>query len=176
VFVEQTDILQALFDNKVMAILKLFIKEEGKQFYLREIAKLTKVSPATTYRILNKLVLLQILKVTEIKTAKLYNLEAGKQIDFLKTLVEVDVVSQFVEKVSLVPGVEEIYLYGKKDKNKADVFLIGSNIDKNPIKQLISDCKTQYSFNILDSYYTKEQYEQTQRYFTDSKKLLYRKA
>ena len=172
---ETGDVLATLFDQKIVSIIKLFLRDDSKQYYLREIAKLTKVSPASTYRILKRLVDLQVLKVTEIKTAKLYSLEAGKTVDFLKSILEVDVVQAFVDQVKEVKGVEELYLYGKKEKSKATLFIVGSEIDNTNIKQIISDFKTRYSFNILDHFFTKDQYEKVQGLFSESKKLLYKK-
>ena len=67
---ETVDVLEQLFDNKILSVLQLFVENENNQYYLREIAKLTKVSPATTYRILNKLVDLNVLEIQEIKTLK----------------------------------------------------------------------------------------------------------
>lgn len=175
---EPSETLFSLFDSKKVGIIKLFLREEGKQYYLREIAKLAKVSPASTYRILKKLTAIQVLKMTEIKTAKLYSLESNKTVDFLKSILEVDIVQYFIEKASQVTGVEEIYLYGKKEKNRAVIFIIGSNIDANQLKVVIGDVKAKYSFNILDMCFTKEQYEQgvSHGLYPEMKKNLYKRA
>ncbi len=173
---EITELLQSFFDTKMLSIIKLFLKEDGKQYYLREISKLTKVSPASTYRILKKLVDLQVITLTEIKTAKLYSLNTGKTVELLRSFLEIDVIQSFVEKASAVEGVDELYLYGKKEKSKATIFILGPNIEKNQIKQIINDFKERHNFSILDNYFTKEQYDQIQGLFAETKKLLYKKA
>src|SRR3989344_2171462 len=106
---DQPELLGNLFDIKVLAILKFFLANDKNEYYLREVARLTRVSVASTYRILNRLVKLELLKVREIKTAKLYCLDVNKSVDFIKAVVEVDVVAQFVERASKVLGLEEVF-------------------------------------------------------------------
>ncbi len=174
---EVGETLQSLFDAKVMAVLKLFIKEEGKQLYLREIAKLSKVSPASTYRILKRLAGLQIIRLTELKTAKLYSLESNKTVEMLKSLVEVDTLQHFCELASLVSGVEEILLLAK-EKTKANLLILGNNIDTGELKRLCADIKEKHSFSINLMSLSREQYEQMSAMglYPGGKKSLYRRS
>jgi hypothetical protein len=41
-------IVEALFDKKIIKILRLFINNPDKTYYLREISRITKVPPAST--------------------------------------------------------------------------------------------------------------------------------
>jgi len=175
---EPQEILTELFDNKVLNILKFFLKDETGEYYLREISRLTKVSPATTYRILNKLVALEILSVKEIKTAKLYSLQQNKSIDFLKNLVEVDVIQFFVEQASKLENVEEILLLGNKGRTKANLLLLGTNIDTGKIKLLTGEIKEKYDYTINQMTLIREQYEQMSAMglYPGTKKLLFRKV
>ena len=105
---ETVDVLEQLFDNKILSVLQLFVENENNQYYLREIAKLTKVSPATTYRILNKLVDLNVLEIQEIKTLKQYILSKNKKTEFLKTVIKKEkrVVDVFVDRIKSLEGIE----------------------------------------------------------------------
>lgn len=175
--VEPTEVLQGLFDSKVVNIIKLFIREESKQFYLREIAKIAKVSPASTYRILNRLVGMGILKVTEIKTAKLYNLDSNKTVDFLKSVLEVDVVQYFVDRASQVSGVDEILLLSR-DKAKANLIMLGSNVDLNETKKISGEIKERFGFTLNQMTLSREQYEQMSAMglYPGSKKSMFRRG
>jgi hypothetical protein len=175
---EPQEILESLFDNKILAILKFFLKNKNGEYYLREISRITKVSPASTYRILNKFVEINVLKVREIKTAKLYTLESNKTTEFLKSILEVDVVQYFVEKVFLLGNVEEILLLGAKTKNKANILILGSGIDTAKVKLLCGEIKEKYNFTINQMTLAREQFEQMSAMglYPGSKKVLYKRV
>lgn len=175
---EPQEILGELFDNKILSILRFFLKNDDGEYYLREISRNTKVSPASTYRILNKLVAMNVLIVNEIKTAKLYKLESNKTVDFLKSLVEVDVVQFFVEQASKIEPIEEILLLGTRSKNKANVLVLGNNVDTSQVKLLCGEIKEKYDFTINQMILAREQYEQMSAMglYPGSKKVLFRKA
>ena len=159
---ETVDVLEQLFDNKILSVLQLFVENENNQYYLREIAKLTKVSPATTYRILNKLVDLNVLEIQEIKTLKQYILSKNKKTEFLKTVIKKEkrVVDMFVDRIKSLEGIEKIILHGKQTNKKANVLVLGSNVDATQIKLISSEIKEKYDFTILSLTLTNEQYEQ----------------
>jgi len=175
---EPQEILGELFDNKIISILRFFLKNDNGEYYLREISRNTKVSPASTYRILNKLVDMNVLIVNEIKTAKLYTLEKSKTVDFLKTLVEVDIVQFFVEQASNIEAIEEILLLGARSKNKANVLVLGNNVDTAQVKLLCGEIKEKYDFTINQMILAREQYEQMSAMglYPGTKKILYRKS
>lgn len=175
---EPQEILGELFDNKILAILRFFLKNDNDEYYLREISRNTKVSPASTYRILNKLVKMNVLLVNEIKTAKLYTLEKNKTVDFLKSLVEVDIVQFFVEQASKIEAIEEILLLGTRSKNKANVLVLGNNVDSSQVKLLCGEIKEKYDFTINQMILAREQYEQMSAMglYPGNKKVLYRKS
>ena len=62
-------------------------------------------------------------------------------------LKKTEILSEFLKKL-------------RHEKNKAIIFFLGSNIDTDQMKFLIGETKAKYGFNILDMYFTKEQYEQ----------------
>ena len=65
--IDNIKLLEELFDKKVLKVLKLFLADKGNEFYLREIAKLSKVPVASTYRIITKLIALNIIDEKKIK-------------------------------------------------------------------------------------------------------------
>lgn len=159
---ETVEILEQLFDTKMLAVLKHFINNEKKQFYLREVAKSTRLPPATTYRILGKLIKLNILKKEEIKNLKLYHLEDNKKTEFLKAVLKIEkrVIDSFVDSVKVLPGVKSIILHGKEQKDRANLLLIGTDIDGNEVKRLCAEIKEKYSFTVSSLSLTEAQYEQ----------------
>ncbi|MBN2368746.1 helix-turn-helix domain-containing protein [Candidatus Woesearchaeota archaeon] len=174
---EPQEILENLFDSKIVSILKFFMKNDSGEYYLREISRMTRVSPASTFRILNKLVKIGALKLKEIKTAKLYSLNSNKTTDFLKTLLEVDVIDAFVDQASRLDGVEEILLLGEKGKTKANLLLLGVNIDSNALKAISGELRQKYDYTVNTMSLNRDQYEQMSAMglYPGSKKVLYRK-
>jgi len=172
---ESKDILKELIDNKTLKILNHFISNEGSEFYLREISRITGVSPASTYRILNKLVKLQVIKLNELKTTKLYSLEHNNIVIFLKSILKIDLVQQFVEKVSKLRGVKQILMLGTPSKTKANVLVLGNNIDNSKIKFICGEIKEKYNYTINQMTLTKEQYEQMSQMglYPGGKKIIY---
>jgi DNA-binding MarR family transcriptional regulator len=177
-FMDQPELLSNLFDIKVLSILKLFMVNDQTEYYLREVAKLTRVSVSSTFRILNRLVHMELLKVREIKTAKLYSLNSGKNTEFLKAIVEVDVVALFVEKASKAFGIDEIFLVGAKEKSKANLLVLGKDIEFDKLKQTAAEMKEKYNFMVNYMTLTREQYEQmfAMGLYPGTKKILYKKA
>ncbi len=174
---EPGEILESLFDSKILKIIRLFLKNEDTEYYLREIARQARVSPASTYRILKKLQEVGLVEMREIKTAKLYRLAKNKNSEFIKSIMEVDVLEYFVESASKL-GMEEILLLGQKGKTKSNVLLLGNNIDVSQIKLIIAEIKEKYGYTINQMTLSREQYEQmsSMGLYPGTKKVLFRKA
>jgi len=175
---EPYEIMERLFDKKIVKLLQFFLNNDSSQFYLREISRNTRVSAASTYRILNKLVELKILEINEIKTAKLYSLANNKTVDFIKTILEVDVLQYFIEQAVKMPEINEILLLGKKEKAKANVLVLGENIDKSKMKLLTGEIKEKYDFTVNQMSLSREQYEQMSAMglYPGNKKVLFRRV
>ncbi|MBN2422283.1 winged helix-turn-helix transcriptional regulator [Candidatus Woesearchaeota archaeon] len=160
---DEINILEQLFDNKVLSILKLFIKDESSKYYLREISKLTKISPASTYRILKKLVDLKILELVRIKNTKLYQLNnENNNTEFLKSILKIKtrVIDLFVENIKNTEAVNEVILHGEEKDNRANLLLIGENINQGEIKRVCAEIKEKYNFTISTLQLAREQFEQ----------------
>ena len=66
------EVLETLISPSLLKVLKVFINHEDQTFYLREIAKLSRVPPASVYRIMQQLVESDIVLVEQVKKFKLY--------------------------------------------------------------------------------------------------------
>ncbi|MBU0756947.1 MAG: helix-turn-helix domain-containing protein [Nanoarchaeota archaeon] len=176
---ESIEILEELFDNKILKVLRHFIANQGQEFYLREIATLTHLSPATTYRILNKLVKNNILRFSELKNNKLYMLEENKTTEYLKSVLKLEkrIVDLFVDKVKNMEGLESIIMHGEEKNNKANLLLIGEGINPSEVKRLCAEIKEKYDFSITSLSLTREQFGQMSAMglYSGKKKVLFEK-
>ena len=69
---DNTQLLQELFDPKMLAVQKLYFKNPERQLYLLEVSKESKVSSATTFRIVGKLAELGLLRTIKMGKFKIY--------------------------------------------------------------------------------------------------------
>jgi len=176
---EEIQVLEELFDKKIISILKVFFRDTGKQFYLQEISKLSKVSMASSSRILTRLSRLEILEITKISRFKLYRLHSNKRVEFLGDLFKEDlkILQKFVAKASAISGIRSIILHGKEANDRANILLIGEKIDPGAVKTLCAEIKEQYGFIISPLSLTHEQYAQMSQMglYSGKKKVLLEK-
>jgi len=147
---ESEKLLEDLFDKKILAIIKYFIKNPAQQFYLRELAKATRVPLATTYRIINKLSGLKLLRTHKLKAFKLYSWNDNEQAKYIQYILEQKktVLDSFVENVSKIPGVQMVMLHGEATKTQASILIIGAEIDDAKVRELVVRAKEENNFNI----------------------------
>ena len=126
---ESQKIMEGLFDRKILTILKLFLKKKDQQFYLKEISKQTRVPLASTHRILNKLLELEIIEKTKIKHLKIYKLADNEKTKYLDTVFEEKktILDEFIEQANKISGIEKIMIYGREEKDKANLLVIGES-------------------------------------------------
>ncbi|MFW5891341.1 MAG: winged helix-turn-helix domain-containing protein [Nanoarchaeota archaeon] len=176
---DEIALLRDLFDHKVIDILRLFLSNQSKQFYLKEISDSVKVPMATTHRILKSLVKSEIIKETNISKFKIYQLADNPKVKFLNSFIKesIKVVSIFVDKISHINGINRIILHGKEEKTRANILIIGQNIDVAKIKELVADIKEEYNYYISYMTLTEEQYDQMSNMglYSGQKKLLFEK-
>ena len=153
------EVLESLIAPSLLKIMKLFINNEDQTYYLREVSKLTRIPAASTYRILNKLVEEDIIKVNHIKKFKLYsfNRESSR---FLLDLFQdrKSAVAEFVRSIKAFDGVQMIVLHGNEEKNSANVLVIGENMDNESIKRNSLYMSDKYKFNLILLTLTPDQY------------------
>lgn len=155
------EIFESLVNPSTLKILRLFINNEDQQYYLREVARVTKVPPASTYRILQVLVDKGILTIQTIKRFKLYALNQESS-NFLIELLQdrKSAVTEFVNSVREFDGVQMVILHGKEEKDKASVLVIGKDMDTDSIKRNAVYLGEKFKFNIILLTLTPEQYNQ----------------
>jgi predicted transcriptional regulator len=159
---ESHRILDGLFDRKILTILKLFLKKKEQQFYLKEISKQTKVPLASTHRILSKLLELGIIERTKIKHLKIYKLADNEKTKYLDAMFEEKktVLDEFIDQIKNIPGIKTIMSYGREEKDKANLLIIGESIDNSPIREILVKIKEKYNFTITHLVLTETQYQQ----------------
>lgn len=173
---DKKTIFESLLNDSLLKILKLFINNEDQKYYLREIAKLTRTPPATTYRMLNQLVQSKIIDVEEIKTAKLYCLNMDNSFFLTEILQDrKSAIQDFVESISSFDNLEMVVLHGNEEKNKANVLVIGKDMDVESIKKNALYISDKYKFNIILLTLTPEQYNQmaSMGLYPGKKKILF---
>jgi len=159
---ENIDVLQNLFDTKIIRIINEFLQDRQKQFYLREIAKETGVPVTTTHRILQKLEQLKIIKTIKISRFKLYQIEENDQVMFLASIIKArkKALQEFIDEVIILEGINIVILHGEETETKANILLIGKGIDADKVKDLVSKTKENHDFTVTYMSLTSAQYEQ----------------
>lgn len=160
---EELNVLKGLFDKKILSILDILVNDNSEEgLYLREIAKKSKVSPASTYRILKKLVEMDIASQKKIKQLKLYKSNKTKKTEFLYNLLKKDVriISLFVDMIQEIKPVQAVILHGEEQMDRANVLLIGEGIDNAKVKEICGELQTKHKFTISPLVLVAEQYEQ----------------
>jgi len=155
------EVLTELFDKKILNVLDAVINDKSGGMYLSEVSKFANVSPATTYRIINKLVKLELIEEIKIKRLKLYKFKRSGKSEFLYQLFKKDVkiLQMFIDKIKDVPELQAVVLHGEEAKDRANVLLIGGSIDSGKIKETCSEIKENYNFIIAPLILTAEQYD-----------------
>ena len=175
---DEIDVLKELFDKKIFSILDVLINDNSSEgLYLREIAKKSKVSPASTHRILNKLMKMNIINQIKIKQLKLYKMDRTKP-GFLHNLLKKDIraINLFVDMVKELGGIDAIILHGE-EQDRANVLLIGTDIDNAKVKEICGELQTKHKFTISPLVLVKEQYEQMIRMglYSGKEKIIWKK-
>lgn len=173
------DILGSLFDKKILALLRVFYSNPDKQWYLREVSKKSKVSVATTSRLITKFLELGIIEQINISKFKLYKLGDNEHSRFLGQFIkrEKQILQVFISRVKLLPGLYSIILHGPEEKTKANILLIGSGLNNDEVKSLCGHIQAEYNFRISPLVLTPEQFEQMSGMgmLTEKKQVLYSK-
>jgi CO dehydrogenase/acetyl-CoA synthase epsilon subunit len=159
---ESQKLMENLFDKKMLAIIKLFLKRKDQEFYLKEISKQTRVPLASTHRILARLLDLGILERTKIKHLKIYRLADNQKTKYLEAVFEEKktILDEFIEQANLVDGIKTIIFYGREEKDKANLLIIGEGVDNSLIRDIIVKIKEKYNFTITHLVLTESQYQQ----------------
>lgn len=172
-------LLDTLFDKKILSIIRLLLNRKEQQFTLQEISKYSKVPLATTFRIVNRLVELQVIQVNKIKHLKIYFLATNEQTRYLEAIIKENktILEEFIEQINTVQGIQTIILHGKIEKDKANILVIGESVDNSLIKEAIVKIKEKHSFTITHLVLTESQYTQmaSMNLYSGKKEILLQK-
>jgi DNA-binding Lrp family transcriptional regulator len=159
---QQMDFLESLFDRKLVSVLRIFFRFSEKKFYLKEVADSSKVSQATTHRILTRLVRLGILDEIKISKFKVYQMGKNEKVTFLETFMKesVKVAEVFADIVKADSSIEEVILVGKETDTKANLLIIGEGINVDLLKYAASDIQDKYAYKITYISMEQAQYQQ----------------
>lgn len=168
------EVLANLIDEKKAAILRVVLNSQ-EELCLKEIAEKSNVSITSTFRILQGLVKLEILQRRVWKNSKVYTCERNEKVLFLQELFyeEYDGLKEFTAAVENLPGIQNIILHGARKKNKANILLIGENIDVERVEEVCNKVK-ENGFELSYLTLTKEQYAQMAKMglYSGEKKVL----
>ncbi len=155
------EILEGLIDENILKVLKVFINNPDQKFYLRELAKKARVPPATTYRILRKLLKLDLIVESNVKKFKFYGLHESNA-DFLVDILadRKNAVQAFVDLIKNDPGISLVVLHGREEKTKANILVIGEDVDQDLVRSAALEVRQKFGFNIIHLTLDPEQYNQ----------------
>ena len=174
------DFLESLFDKKLVNILRIFFQFDEKKFYLKEVSDSSKVSIATTHRILTRLVKLGILTEIKISKFKVYQLAKNEKTDFLSGFIKgsVKVLDIFIDLVKSDDEIDSVILVGRETDSKSNVIIIGDGINGEKLKIASSEIKDQYNHKITYITMPMEQYEQmsSMGLYPGTKKTIYQRT
>lgn len=156
------EVLDALFDKKLLTLLRFFLDNPEKQYYLRELAKLTKIPPATIFRLLKRLKNAGVIEEIKIKKFKVYQLKTSDTSAYLQDFMATkrSALDAFIAMVKEISGVDQILLHGQETPERASLLLIGNNIDTSAVQVAVSEVKRTYNYNILHLTLEPGQFEQ----------------
>ncbi len=176
---QSTDILEKLIDPKILKILRVFFENDKRPFYIREIAKLTKVPIASTFRTIQQLTELKLIDQQSLAKFKVYRLADNEKTRFLGQLIkkQKQILQIFISRIKKIEGVEQVILYGKEEKNRASVFVIGPNLNTGRIKTICTNMLEEFKYNINALPMNIEQYTQmsSMGLHPEKKRNLYKK-
>ncbi|MBN1386296.1 helix-turn-helix domain-containing protein [Candidatus Woesearchaeota archaeon] len=84
-------LLEELFDAKILAVIRLFMDHKSHEFYLREISQKSGVPVSTIFRIVNKLVSLNLVEVMKVSKFKAYKWPNNEKTRFLEQMIRKEV-------------------------------------------------------------------------------------
>lgn len=172
---DKNELLNSLFDQKIIKILRTLFHNSDQEYYLRELAKASRVSPASTYRILQKLSEAKIVEFRKVKNMTLYKWKTN---EFLESIIgdKKSAIQEFVDDIKLLTRIEEIILHGSEKKDKASILIIGDAEPKG-ISNAEARVREKYEFSILSTQLTREQFLQmsSMGLFPGNKKTLFQK-
>jgi DNA-binding MarR family transcriptional regulator len=159
----ELELLQELFDEKIVKILSIFAKDPDRKFYLTEVTKITNVNVSTTFRILNSLVKKEFVRSVIIGRTRFYHLNNNDKTQKIISLLkfekkETNDLIDFVERMKTISRIKKIILQSK-EKNSAKVILIGDYIPMDRVLRCAQDVKAKNGYDIQYVELTQRQFD-----------------
>lgn len=156
---DKSEILAGLIDDKIVKIY-LTLTNSDKEFYLRELAKASGVPPASTYRILKKLISLKLVDEIRMNRFRLYRLSSNENTRFLGSIFvnKENILNLFVSQLKQNPKIDSIILHGEIKSNKANLLIIGDKTISSELDEIINIIRLEKNFEISFVCLDKAQY------------------
>lgn len=175
------DVLAGLLDDKLIRVISLFMKHPRKKFYLSEVARLSGVNTATTFRIMKKLVKENLVSMDVIGKVRVYQLGQNERVkslsNFLHKEEKEDVLNEFCKKVGALPRVRLILLDSRTSVG-AQLIIVGDLSSKERIDLICREFAEKKKFNVSYIELRTTQYDglKASRNFDMNKKVLFRSS
>ena len=176
------DVLSGLLDEKLIKIISLFMKYPDRRFSLSEVARLSGVNGATTFRILNKIAKESLVRVVVVGKTRTYQLSKGERASSLGRILKrdeekIDSLDVFCNKVKELSMVKTVLL-NSKDANSAKIIVVGDYPSKHKIEKICNNIFRERRFKIDFVELTLNQYRDLRKFGTipSGKKILFTRA
>lgn len=168
-------VLEKIIERKLLQLIKTLLSSNKSEFYLQELSEKSKIPVATTFRLLNKLVSLNLVKERKISRFTIYQLSNTDEVSFLRQIFksEIDPLGEFISALTSKYDVNSVFLQGEKLKDKANILILSHSINNEMISDLAKEIKVKYDYGINFMIVTPEQFEQMEKMgFSSQKKEL----
>jgi predicted transcriptional regulator len=159
--VKREELLAGIFDEKTVKIVNKLLPKKDI-FYLRELALESQVSLATTFRIVQKLLKLGLVrKETKNKFTFYYlnkDTQLFKELSMLFNIEKPDPLKQIKEALKNLYPSDLLNVYATSGKDKK-LFIIGTNIQQSAVQSLLADAQIKTNFMIINP----DQFQQMQQ-------------
>jgi len=172
----EVNILQDLFDQKIISVINLLLENPDKYYTLSEISLLSRVNITTTFRIVNRLISSNIVISNTIGKTKIYQLRKNEKSMFLYKFLKKqgDHIEEFLDKIKEYERVKKIILEGRTNK-EAKIIIVGDFIPDEQLKSMAQDINIKHSFKINFLILSESQFEDMKKIglFDLSNKLIW---
>jgi predicted nucleotidyltransferase len=159
-------------------VLKLFLVEPEREFYVTEVAKILNMNKMSVLRALEGMVKAGLMKSRFDNYRKFYKLRDSPIIKLLKILGNLDslLVAEFLRKFGSKS--ELIMLYGSRAEGTDvvdsdwDFIMVSNELDVVAVNRIISELEARFGVQINVKLYTNEEYME----FTEKKTPFYREV
>lgn len=169
--------LKQLFDEKKISVIQFFTRHPTTTHTLSEVVDETKLPLSTTHRILKDLTQKNILSTQEQKHLTTYYLSENEHAKYLSQLLyeQPSVLEEFVNKIRSDPGIQQVLLHGKPTDTRANIVVIGTNINKDAVNEEVANILEEHRYTISHLILEPEQFGmlESMGQFSGEKTVLY---